>query len=415
MNLPLIIPEMSVVGLALAILLLDLWTPAARKGWLGWLAAMALVVILVMSFADCVTDNPIPAFGGLFICDGLSIFFKRFFIGAAILVVLMGIEYSERFAAGIAEFHALVLLALAGMMFAASANDFILVFVSLELITISSYVLVSFQRARLASLEAGVKYLVMGGLSAAFLVFGIALLFAASNSTGFSALNASSALLANNRLFWLGLLLILTGLAFKIAVFPMQMWAPDVYQGAPTPVTAFLAIASKGAGFVLLLRILFMAVPFVSRHWHTLFMAVAGISILYGNLCALPQRSLKRLLGYSSIAHAGYMMLGVAALNSDGAAAVLYYLVGYLFTLGAAFVVICLVCPRIRRHRRAGGIEPAFARPGRRRWRWRWFRWRAFRRWRVLPANFFCSWPWWSGPASTLPITGWPLWRWPAW
>jgi NADH-quinone oxidoreductase subunit N len=231
------------------------------------------------------------------------------------------------------------------MMFAASANDFILVFVSLELITITSYVLVSFQRARTASLEAGVKYLVMGGLSAAFLVFGIALLFAVSNSTGFNALNASSALLANNRLFWLGLLLILTGLAFKLAVFPMQMWAPDVYQGAPTPVTAFLAIASKGAGFVLLLRILFMAVPFVSRHWHTLFMAVAAISILYGNLCALPQRSLKRLLGYSSIAHAGYMMLGVAALNSDGSAAVIYYLVGYLFTLGAAFVVICLVCP----------------------------------------------------------------------
>jgi NADH-quinone oxidoreductase subunit N len=344
MNLPLIIPEMSVVGLALAILLIDLWTPAARKPWLGHLAAMALGVILIMSFADRVTDNSMTAFGGLFICDGLSIFFKRFFIGAAILVVLMGIEYSDRIPAGIAEFHALVLLALAGMMFAASANDFILVFVSLELITVSFYVLVSFQRGRPASLEAGVKYLVMGGLSAAFLVFGIALLFAASNSTQFAALNASPVLLEGNRLFWLGLLLVLVGLAFKIAVFPMQMWAPDVYQGAPMPVTAFLAIASKGAGFVLLLRVLFMAVPFVSRHWQTLFMAVAGISILYGNLCALPQRSLKRLLGYSSIAHAGYMMLGVAALNSDGSAAILYYLAGYLFTLGAAFLVLCLVC-----------------------------------------------------------------------
>jgi len=209
---------------------------------------------------------------------------------------------------------------------------------------VSFYVLVSFQRGRPASLEAGVKYLVMGGLSAAFLVFGIALLFAASNSTQFAALNASPVLLEGNRLFWLGLLLVLVGLAFKIAVFPMQMWAPDVYQGAPMPVTAFLAIASKGAGFVLLLRVLFMAVPFVSRHWQTLFMAVAGISILYGNLCALPQRSLKRLLGYSSIAHAGYMMLGVAALNSDGSAAILYYLAGYLFTLGAAFLVLCLVC-----------------------------------------------------------------------
>ena len=335
---------MAVVGLALAILLLDLWTPAASKPRLGYLAAMGLGVILVMSFAGKITDNPMTEFGGLFICDGLGIFFKRFFIGAAILVVLMGVEYSDRIPVGIAEFYVLVLLALAGMMFAASANDFILVFVSLELITVTFYVLVSFQRGQLASLEAGVKYLVMGGLSAAFLVFGIALLFAASNSTSFTVLNAASASLAHNRLFWLGLLLILVGLAFKIAVFPMQMWAPDVYQGAPTPVTAYLAIASKGAGFVLLLRVLFMAVPFVSRHWEKLFMAVAGITILYGNLCALPQRSLKRLLGYSSIAHAGYLMLGVAALNADGAAAVLYYLAGYLFTLGAAFVVICLVC-----------------------------------------------------------------------
>jgi NADH-quinone oxidoreductase subunit N len=344
MNPSLIIPEMAVVGLALAILLIDLWTPAASKHRLGYLAAMGLGVILFMSFSDKITDNSMTAFGGLYVCDGLAIFFKRFFIAAAILVVLMGVEYSDRIQVGIAEFHVLVLLALAGMMFAASANDFILVFVALELITVTFYVLVSFQRARPACLEAGVKYLVMGGLSAAFLVFGIALLFAASNGTNFTALNAAASSLANNRLFWLGLLLILVGLAFKIAVFPMQMWAPDVYQGAPTPVTAYLAIASKGAGFVLLLRVLFTAVPFVSRHWETLFMAVAGITIIYGNLCALPQRSLKRLLGYSSIAQAGYLMLGVAALNRDGSAAILYYLAGYLFTLGAAFVVICLVC-----------------------------------------------------------------------
>ncbi|HXR08856.1 MAG TPA: NADH-quinone oxidoreductase subunit N [Candidatus Acidoferrum sp.] len=344
MNLNLIIPEMAVVGLALAILLIDLWTQAAFKARLGCVAAIGLGFILAASFAGHITDNSMTSFGGLFIDDGLGIFFKRIFIGAAILVVLMGMEFADRIPAGIAEFHVLVLLALAGMMFAASANDFILVFVALELITVSFYVLVSFQRGRLASLEAGVKYLVMGGLSAGFLVFGIALLFAASNSTNFTALSAASASLANNRLFWLGLLLVLVGLAFKTAVFPMQMWAPDVYQGAPTPVTAFLAIASKAAGFVLLLRVLFMAVPFVSRHWETLFMIVAAITILYGNLCALPQRSLKRLLGYSSIAHAGYLMLGVAALNRTGSAAILYYLLGYLFTLGAAFIVICIVC-----------------------------------------------------------------------
>jgi NADH-quinone oxidoreductase subunit N len=344
MNLHLIIPEMAVVGLALVILLVDLWTPAAFKPRLGCVAAVGLGVILAVSFSSNIADNSVTDFGGLFISDGLGIFFKRIFLGAAILVVLLGTDFADRIPVGIAEFYVLVLLVLAGMMFAASANDFILVFVALELITVGFYVLVSFQRGRPSSLEAGVKYLVMGGLSAGFLVFGIALLFAAANTTNFTVLNAASDTLADNRLFWLGLLLMLVGLAFKTAVFPMQMWAPDVYQGAPTPVTAFLAIASKAAGFVLLLRVLFMAVPFVARHWETLFMIVAAISILYGNLCALPQRSLKRLLGYSSIAHAGYMMLGVAALNRDGSAAILYYLLGYLFTLGAAFVVICIVC-----------------------------------------------------------------------
>jgi NADH-quinone oxidoreductase subunit N len=344
MNLHLIIPEMAVVGLALAILLADLWTPAAFKPRLGWVAAAGLVIILAATFSGETAGDSGTAFGGLFIDDGLGIFFRRFFIGAAILVVLMGTEFADRIPVGIGEFYVLVLLVLAGMMFAASANDFILVFVALELITVGFYVLVSFQRGRPASLEAGVKYLVMGGLSAGFLVFGIALLFAAANTTNFTALSAAAGTLADNRLFWLGLLLVLVGLAFKTAVFPMQMWAPDVYQGAPTPVTAFLAIASKAAGFVLLLRVLFMAVPYVARRWETLFMIVAGLTILYGNLCALPQRSLKRLLGYSSIAHAGYLMLGVAALNRDGSAAILYYLLGYLFTLGAAFVVICVVC-----------------------------------------------------------------------
>jgi NADH-quinone oxidoreductase subunit N len=184
----------------------------------------------------------------------------------------------------------------------------------------------------------------MGALSTAFLVFGIALLFASSSATNFSLLASSAGSLAHDKLFWLGLVVMLVGLAFKIAAFPMQMWAPDVYQGAPTPVTAFLAVASKAAGFVILLRVLFVAVPYVARQWETLFIIVAGITILYGNLCAIPQRNLKRLLGYSSIAQAGYLLLGIAALNRDGAQAVVYYLLGYLFTLGAVFVVIGLVC-----------------------------------------------------------------------
>ena len=218
---------MEVAALALAILLIDLWTPAASKPRLGWLAAVGLGAILLMSFTcDCIADTAVPAFSQLFIGDGLGLYFKRFFIGAAILVVLVGIEYSDRLPVGIAEFHALVLLALVGMMFAASANDFILVFVSLELLTVTSYVLVSFQRGRLASLEAGVKYLVMGGLSAAFLVFGIALLFAVSGTTNFTVLSGASATLAGNRLFWLGLLLVLTGLRSSSPCSPCKCGRP---------------------------------------------------------------------------------------------------------------------------------------------------------------------------------------------
>jgi NADH-quinone oxidoreductase subunit N len=219
----------------------------------------------------------------------------------------------------------------------------VLLFVSVELITITFYVLTGFQRGRLVSLEAGVKYLILGALSSAFMVFGIALVWGISGQFNFSELAMVSWTLADNKIFLIGLLMIMAGLGFKIAAFPFQIWAPDVYQGAPTPTTAFLAIGSKAAGFVLLLRVLFTAVPEVTAHAATLLMWISAITILYGNLCAIPQRNLKRLLGYSSIAHAGYLLLGVAALSSAGRAAILFYLAGYLFTTVAAFTVIALV------------------------------------------------------------------------
>ena len=308
------------------------------------MAAAGLLIILAASFT-CASTRALSGtgFNGMFVQDGLAMFFKRIFLAAGVFVVLMGVEFRDRIPMGIGEFFALILIALSGMMFAASANDFVMVYVSLEMMSVTFYVLVSFQRSRAHSLEAGVKYLILSALSAGLLVFGIALIFGTSGQTGFAAVAAEGARLAENKVFWLGLLLVLLGLAFKIAAFPMQLWAPDVYQGAPTPVTAFLAIGSKAAGFVLVMRVLFVAAPALSAHWSKLFVWVAALTILYGNLCAIPQRSLKRLLGYSSIANAGYMLLGVAALNASGSAAVLYYLAGYAFTLGAVFIVLCVV------------------------------------------------------------------------
>jgi NADH-quinone oxidoreductase subunit N len=346
MNLAIVSLELAVIGLALAVLLIDLWTPRAYRHWLGYLAAAGLLVILAASFCPAVAGAPsATGFSGMFIQDGLAMFFKRIFLAAGIFVALMGVEFRERIPMGVGEFFTIILIALAGMMFAASANDFVMVYVAIEMMAVSFYVLVSFQRSRPNSLEAGVKYLILSALSTGLLVFGIALIFGTCGGTGFAAVAEQADRLAQNKVFWLGALLVLLGLAFKISAFPMQMWTPDVYQGAPTPVTAFLAIGSKAAGFVLVLRVLFAAAPALSLHWGKLFVWTAALTILYGNLCAIPQRSLKRLLGYSSIANAGYLLLGIAALNADGSAAVLYYLAGYSFTLAAVFIVLCLVAP----------------------------------------------------------------------
>ncbi len=351
MNLSLMSLEISVVALGLVVLLADLWLPVERKRCLGYAAAAALAVLFVNSFTSHCSCASIgqSAFGGMFVQDALSVFFKRFFLLATVLVLVMAVEFSDRIASGVSEYYSLIVFALAGMLFAASANDFVMLFVSIELITITFYVLTSFQRARLVSLEAGVKYLILGALSSAFMVYGIALVWGTTGKFNFAELAQVAGQFANNKIFLFGMLFVLVGLGFKIAAFPFQIWAPDVYQGAPTPTTAFLAVGSKAAGFVLLLRVLFTAVPEVTAHWTNLLIVISAITILYGNLCAIPQRNLKRLMGYSSIAHAGYLLLGVAAMaanthqSTPGASAILFYLSGYLFTVLAAFTVIALV------------------------------------------------------------------------
>lgn len=333
--------EIAVLATGLALLLLDLWVKPEQRRQLAYGAVLALGVIFVASFA---VNAPEPrlAFGGMYVLDELALFFKRFFLLAAVIVLVTGIEFAERLEAGISEYHALTLFALVGMMFAASANDFALLFVALELVTVTFYVLVSFQRRRAPSLEAGVKYLILGALSSAFLVYGIALVFGVSGTMNFLHLAASPPEILQSPLLAVGLLLVLVGLGFKVAVVPFQIWAPDVYQGAPLPTTAFLAVGSKATGMVLLLRVLFAAAPAVTARWNQALVAVAALTIGYGVLCALPQRSLKRLMAYSSIANAGYLLIGVCVGNAEGVAAMLFYLGGYLFAVLAVFLVATL-------------------------------------------------------------------------
>jgi NADH-quinone oxidoreductase subunit N len=341
MNASLMSLEIAVALCGLALLLIDLWTPLERKRQLGYVAALALGVILGLSFTvDSATQL---AFNDSYVRDTLALFFKRFFLVAAIIVLIMSVEFADRIQTGISEFYAIILFALCGMMLAASANDLIMLFVSLELITVSFYVLTSFQRARLRSLESGVKYLIMGALSSAFMVYGIALMFGLAGTTNFAELALKTAEMSTKPLFLAGVLMVFIGLCFKMAAFPVQMWTPDVYQGSPTPATAFLAVGSKAAGFVLLLRLLFLAVPDITSKWGGFLAIVAAVTILYGNLCAIPQRNLKRLMGYSSIGNAGYLLLGAVAANKSGSSAILYYLGGYLFTVLAAFTVVSII------------------------------------------------------------------------
>ena len=335
--------EIAVALWGVVLLLVDLWTPPARKPLrVGYLAVAGLGAIFAGSFFINLPETPQLVFNGMLAQDRLALFFKQLLLLAAIVVLLLSIEFAPRIASGISEFYTLTLFALAGMMFAASANHFVMVFVSLELAAIVFYILAGFLRNQTESLEAGVKYLILGAISSAFLVYGIALIYGASGSMAFPEIAANSEANRGSFLFQLGLLFVLVGLGFKIAAFPFQIWVPDVYQGAPTPVAAFLSIGSKAAGFVLLMRVLFSAAPHLASEWKNWFIFLAAATILYGNLCALPQRNLKRLLGYSSIANAGYLLLGIAAGGQAGSSAILFYFGGYFCAVAVAFAVLTL-------------------------------------------------------------------------
>jgi len=339
--------EMMVVVLGLLVLIADLAMPPSRRRLFGYLSAAGLAVVFLFSFRDgyvgLVNESTEVFFNSRYKVDSLALFFKRFFLLAAIFVLVFAVDFSERLRSGMVEYYSFILFSLVGMMFAASANDFSMLFVSIELITVTFYILVSFQRHRLHSLEAGVKYLILGAVSSAFMIYGIALIFGEAGSLRLDDLHEKQSDLIQSKVFLFGMLFLFAGLAFKISAFPFQVWAPDVYQGAPTPTTAFLAVGSKAAGFVLLIRLLVAAVPEVTVEWASVLLVISALTILYGNLCAMPQRNLKRLLAYSGIANAGYLLMGIVAQSEAGTSAILYYLVGYMFTVMAAFMIINLL------------------------------------------------------------------------
>src|SRR2546428_3841350 len=342
--------EIAVLVLGMVILMFEAFAQQIDKRTLAFVAIGGLVAILVCTFflAPGPSSNQASGFWTFYTADPLAIFFKRFALLTTILVLLMMIDYApvvrnllpaSAAQTGLGEFFALLIFTCAGLMYMASAIDFVMIFVSLELVTISFYVLVSFTRRNPATLEAGVKYLVLSAISTGFLVYGITWIFGATGETNLQPIAVALAnpeIERNAALF--GAVLVLVGLGFKIAAVPFQIWVPDVYQGAPTPVTAYLSVGSKAAGFVVLLRVLrpFMMLPKMER----LIVLIALLTVVYGNLAALPQSNLKRLLAYSSIAHAGYLLIGVACFAGP---AVTFYLVAYLLMTLLSFAVLIIV------------------------------------------------------------------------
>src|SRR5581483_5270255 len=342
--------DIAVLVLGMALLLIEAFATKVDKRIVAFAGIAGLGLVLIASFfvAPGPSTSQSTGFWSFYTADRLSIFFKQFSLVTTIVVLIMMTDYAPVLRsffpgataqAGVGEFFALPIFTCAGLMYLVSAIDFVFIFVCLELVTISFYVLVSFTRRNPATLEAGTKYFVISALATSFLVYGIAWIFGVTGQTNLQRIADALANPATNQgAAMLGMALVLVALGFKIAAVPFQIWVPDVYQGAPTPVTAYLSVGSKAAGFIVLVRVLqpFLAIPQTER----LIAVIALVTLIYGNLAALPQTNLNRLLAYSSIAHAGYLLIGLACFDI---AAISYYLVAYLLMTLLSFAVLTIV------------------------------------------------------------------------
>jgi NADH-quinone oxidoreductase subunit N len=355
--------EALTVILGIVLLMGEAFCSCKNKSWVGITAVIGLVTILGLSFVAIGPDaKPAAAWAewplwNFYQFDSLAKFYKIFALVTTIFVLLLAVDYRTILARftespdsenGTGEFYCLPVFACAGMMWLASAKDLAGAFVALELVTITFYILVAYMRRNVGSLEAGVKYLILGALSTGFLVYGIAWIYGTTGTMSLAELPNRLAHVTNSTPLLFGVALVLVGLGFKIGAVPMQVWIPDVYQGAPTPTTAFLSVGSKAAGFILTIRFLepFLASEITRGPVISLLLILACVTLLFGNLAAIPQTNFKRLLAYSSIAHAGFLILALAAWKTgtetdlSSVQVVSFYLATYLLmTLGVFFIL----------------------------------------------------------------------------
>lgn len=352
----LLLPEFLVTGLAFAVLTADFFLRTERKHLLAYASVVGLGIVLAVTLPFLWGENA-TLYDGVVRVDGYALFFKAFFLVLGGVVVLTSADYVRRYLAHPGEYYGILLFSIVGMMLLAASGELLTAYISLELLSFSLYALVSFERYNPKSNEAGTKYILLGALSSAFLLYGISQVYGLLGTTRFDEISQALALsqgLSPGLL--MGLVLIIAGLAFKLAAVPFHMWAPDAYEGAPIPITAYLAVGSKAAAFALVLRLFTEAFMPAVGDWQLVIVILAALTMTIGNLGALVQRNIKRLLAYSSVGHVGYLLLGVAALAavdeqgrvsvefSDLASnGILLHLVAYAITNMAAFMGISAV------------------------------------------------------------------------
>lgn len=341
LNLIALLPQIILVVTALIVLMLDLGLRDKRP--LGWLS---LVGVLAALAAVLFVRPAMPDFQGMALADGLGLFAAAAVLIATGLGVLLALERAGDFTRWHGAYHALLLLAATGMLAMAKGSDFMTIFLGLEVFSLSLYILVGFNRRDVRSGEAALKYFLLGAFASAFFLYGIALIYAATGTTNLTAIQRTvapvSASLPFKPLLPVGIGLLLVGYGFKVALVPFHMWTPDAYQGAPTPVTAFMSVATKTAAFASLIRVLASIVT-VERPWLLALAGIAVATMTLGNLAALRQTSLKRMLAYSSIAHAGYVLVALSAGTPRGYQGALYYLLAYTFMNLGAFAVLLAI------------------------------------------------------------------------
>jgi NADH-quinone oxidoreductase subunit N len=337
-----ILPELLVVGTAIVVLFLELMVPADRRGWLAAVTVVGLLGALAATIPLWGQNR--TAFGGTVVGDSLAAFFNVLLIVISILTALISPRFLRALELDFGEYYILLLGATAGMMLLAAATSLMTIFLGIELLSISLYVLCGFARTALRSQESALKYLLLGGFATGFLLYGMALIYGATGSTTLRGIAAyTTAAASSNVLLLLGIGFLSVGLAFKASAAPFHMWTPDVYEGAPTVVTTFMSVATKSAAFAAIGRVFIATFPSISSRWYFPLALIAIASLFIGNLVAITQDNLKRMLAYSGIAHAGYILLGVLPATTQGFTAVLFYVAAYAVMNFGAFAVVTTI------------------------------------------------------------------------